>query len=99
MTAADRLDGGQDLIPCCDHCGCAADDRTGHDDICAIGCSDPNPALAHVLAEVAAEVQRQDDVRGVAEVPTHQTRDDLLDLAAHCLRSVLAIDQQTGDGS
>jgi hypothetical protein len=27
-------------FPCCEHCGCEADDRIGHDDSCWHGCND-----------------------------------------------------------
>jgi hypothetical protein len=29
-----------DLIPCCNHCECPPDSRTGHDDTCRYGCND-----------------------------------------------------------
>lgn len=53
-------------------------------------------ALARVLAEVAAEVQRQDEAGVVPGVHGWQ-REALVAYAADAVRSVLAFDQRTGD--
>jgi hypothetical protein len=94
--AVDRPGSGQSapLLPCCDHCGCSADDRTGHDDTCAVGCNDPQPSLARVLAEVAAEVKRQDAAG--EECIAIVTRGFMVRRAARSIRSVLAFDAAGG---
>lgn len=33
------------MTPCCTHCGCPPDQRTGHDDTCSHGCNDTDASI------------------------------------------------------